>query len=94
MVSWVMMRLVVVGLCIYGEKWDCTLNSGIRTLFSGIVIFISGIVNENSGMSYPLLSISIYFDSALPHKSLHKAQVNKKLFKMYVLHKVSKSEVN
>ena len=31
-------------------------KSGIGTSFSGIVISISGIVNENSGMSYPLPS--------------------------------------
>jgi len=62
MTEWVMTRLVVVGLCIYGKKWDCTFNSGIRTSFSGIVISISGVVNENSGMFYPLPS-SMHFSN-------------------------------
>jgi len=57
-----MMRLVVVGLCIYGKKWDCTFNSGIRMSFSGIYISISGIVNESSGMSYQLPS-SMHFSN-------------------------------
>ena len=45
-----------MGLCIYGEKWDCIFNSGIRTSFSEIFISISG-------MSYPSPS-SLHFSNS------------------------------
>ena len=68
-----MPRLVVVGLCSYGKKWDCTFNSGIGTSFSGIVISISGIVNENSGMSYLLPSSHHHSNVLMPSRPSMRA---------------------